>query len=662
MEKLTKKESMNVIEIGMMLEELKNLKNAVIQKIYQPTIEEFTFHIYDGESEKTLVLSPKSIYLSEMKRENPKTPSHFCMFLRKNLKGSRIQDIKQVNNDRILKITFSKKEKNMHVYIEIFKKGNIILVDDEDKIIHALRFQSFSVREIRPGKIYSPPKPKFNTKLISLQEFSDILTSKKEIVKLMAADFGLGGEYAEELCFISNIEKSKISNELSVQEKDTIYKELKKLNSLKIKKPNCVYQYSKLITAVPFEFSLYNKLETKYFDTFSKALDFYFSNQDTKKETQKLEENQELKRLQAILAKQEENLSEFERKAGESRKNGEHLKSELYLIQNAIRGVRNALETMSWYELKSVLDSEREKGIREAQIIKRLIPDERSVVIDTEPEVKVNIHSDISEIMNKSYEEAKRYEQKAESAKESIIETKNKISGSIERARQATIAKKKIIDVFLAKKGWYHQYRWFETSEGNLVIAGKDAGSNENLIKKRMKADDLVFHADIPGSPFGLLRNGSTAKPAELKQVSTFVASYSKAWKMGYGAIDAYYVRPIQLKKAQTGEYVPRGSFVIKGKKNYHKNIKLEISIGIKIKKVKDSLEIEIISGPQAAVKKHSSANVTITPGGSSESSVAKQIEELLKNRLKDEFKHVMNKIKTDDIQRLIPGKSRIFI
>ena len=124
------------------------------------------------------------------------------------------------------------------------------------------------------------------------------------------------------------------------------------------------------------------------------------------------------------------------------------------------------------------------------------------------------------------------------------------------------------------KKNWYENFRWTKTQLGELFVFGSDAQTNEILIKKHMGKDDLVFHTESPGSPFGILKDGKKINDEKQnKEVAQVLGCFSKDWKSGFGTCDVFYVLPEQVSKtANTGEYVPRGSFMIRGKKTILKN------------------------------------------------------------------------------------------
>lgn len=207
---------------------------------------------------------------------------------------------------------------------------------------------------------------------------------------------------------------------------------------------------------------------------------------------------------------------------------------------------------------------------------------------------------------------------------------------------------------------WFQQYRWFYTSNGNLAIGGRDAQTNEDLIKKHTDRNDTVFHADIAGSPFFILKQNDPSgkretsdyysekqkeledkRQKELQEMADATASFSKAWGAGASDADVYYVLPDQVSKsAKAGEYLTKGSFMIYGKKNYlHGNLVLFA----KTVKMKNGENICITP------IKSNDCFARLTPGTSKSSDAAKKILEFLSSKSKRD-------IIIDEIQKAIPG------
>ena len=190
------------------------------------------------------------------------------------------------------------------------------------------------------------------------------------------------------------------------------------------------------------------------------------------------------------------------------------------------------------------------------------------------------------------------------------------------------------------KKKWYEKFRWFFTSNDFLLIAGKDASTNEILIRKYLEKSDLVFHADIRGSPFGILKNGINANEIDIVEAAQFVASYSRAWKQKINAIEVYYVYPNQVsKKAPAGEYLPKGSFMIYGEKNFL-HVELEVAIGV-------SPDGEVVPGVPSSVSKRTNKYVVLVPGDIKPSDIARKVSHMLS-------------LDVDSVQKFVPGESDI--
>lgn len=74
-------------------------------------------------------------------------------------------------------------------------------------------------------------------------------------------------------------------------------------------------------------------------------------------------------------------------------------------------------------------------------------------------------------------------------------------------------------------------FRKAKTSSGKIMLAGKDAKQNEELIKQ-CKENELVLHTQKPGSPFVNIKAESReASKEDIKEAAIFCAKFSQAWK-----------------------------------------------------------------------------------------------------------------------------------
>ena len=161
---------------------------------------------------------------------------------------------------------------------------------------------------------------------------------------------------------------------------------------------------------------------------------------------------------------------------------------------------------------------------------------------------------------------------------------------------------------------WFEKYRWFISTDGNIVIGGKDAKSNDLVVKKYLKEGDRYAHADVQGASSCIVKRldyenkNLSIDEKTLEEACIFSACHSKAWKQ-FTEAQAYWVLPQQVSKTpQSGEFVPKGGFIIRGKRNFYR-CKLEFAVG----EIKLNNTRKIMGGPIEAVKKRADKYIIIT-------------------------------------------------
>lgn len=255
-------------------------------------------------------------------------------------------------------------------------------------------------------------------------------------------------------------------------------------------------------------------------------------------------------------------------------------------------------------------------------------------------EIKLNLRKTLEETANEYFEKAKKLRRKAAGARKTVDEHRKKLE-QLEKKREKEIAKlmkqKQESRKRTAPKEWYEKFRWFVSSEGFLCIGGRDATTNELVIKKHTDADDAVFHTDMAGSPFFVIKTAGK-KPGEktLQETADATAIFSKGWKIGLAGMEVFSVKPEQVsKKAQSGEYMTKGSFMIRGKRTKYRG-KMEAAVGL--------LESgRAMCGPESAVRSNCKEFAILSQGKDKPSDCAKEIAKKLK-------------VHVDDILPLLPA------
>jgi hypothetical protein len=180
------------------------------------------------------------------------------------------------------------------------------------------------------------------------------------------------------------------------------------------------------------------------------------------------------------------------------------------------------------------------------------------------------------------------------------------------------------------------------------MVGGRDASQNEELVKKYMDGGDLFVHADVHGASVVIVK-GTTA---HMDEVAQFAASYSGAWRSGHFSADVYSVSPGQVSKTpESGEFVSRGSFIIRGERQYQRDVPLGVAIGFQ-----KAPEAGVIGGPPATVKTRAPLHVELRPGRFEPNDIAKKVLRILKDRLPpDEQKGYRGILNTEAVAAFVP-------
>ena len=647
---------MSNVDIFTITNELNNLlSGARVDKSFQPTkdIVVMRFHV-PGTGRIDLVMQCGSrIHTSQYPLENPTTPPTFPMLLRKRVKGAHVESIKQHNFDRVVEIKV-KKDKYYTIIVELFDKGNIILLDDENNIILPLKRKRLSTRDISSKIEYEFPEERgINPIKITEHEFKEVFNDEEsDLVRTLARN-GLGSLYAEEIIKraneITEIQKDTPNNELTDSQLNALYDGFKDLfDSLtegKIR-PQIVKNDSKE-DVVALDLVKYNDFDKTYYETFNEACDEFYSKKVNAsiKNVKESAWNKKVNKFEKRLRLQEETLDNFYKTIDDCQHKGEVIYSNYPTIENIVNVVKQARsKDYSFKEIGKTLKKAKKDGMSEAQIYESI--DKMGVLTLKIDETSLNIDPKLTipENAENYYEKAKKAKRKTKGAQIAIENTKKqleKIKAKKDVAMENISTPKKRVKKNLK---WYEKLRWFLSSDGHLVIGGRDANSNESVVKKYLEPNDIYLHADIHGASSTAIKlNGDEVNDNLLKESGEFAASFSSAWSMGFTSQDVFWVHPDQVSKTpEAGEFLAKGSFVIRGHRNYIRGARVKLAIGIV-----DYEGKRIMAGPIEALEAHCDNFVVLKPGFTKKEAIAKKII------------HKINEddlLTLDDIIRVLPS------
>ena len=376
------------------------------------------------------------------------------------------------------------------------------------------------------------------------------------------------------------------------------------------------------------------------FDSFNRAVDEFFSSIESQKLESRLTEREESakRKLQTAKLDHQKRLGGLQQAQELNIRKAQAIEANLQRVQEATAAVNALLsQGMDWQELSRLIEVEQERHNVVANTIKlplklseniatlllseatyedgddidgdgtasdvsesdnSLQPSSKAAKLtkSTDKCLAVDIDLALSPWSNaRQYYEQKRSaatkEQKTvQSSKKALKNTEKKIKADLKRGL------KQEKDVMRPQRNanWFEKFIYFISSEGYLVLGGKDAPQNEMLYKKHLKKGDKYIHADLDGAASVIVKNKpgmseSPIPPSTLSQAGTLAVATSSAWD-SKAVMPAWWVDASRVSKTTpTGDILPDGSFVIQGEKNYLRPTQLLLGFGIMFKVSEES-------------------------------------------------------------------------
>ena len=608
-------------------------------------------------SDVILILSTTGIWITKMNfrtfEDSPITSS-----MKSEIERAKFESIEQIGDERVAYLKFRHLDGRLRILVaEFFRKGNVIVCDENNVILTILNPVEVRHRILRTGMTYQSPPPRginiFDLSIGDLLELRDKeIDPDIEVEKWFGRNISLSKKYIEEVITRARMKHRKLSD-TTRGDIEVVFELTRKLVfdvcDTSTHKPLVVLDNAgRPINVIPFRLeSITEGAAFVPHETLMEAVDSVFSEVliEEGSSTRTVVLDNKIAVLEHDYNQQNQAESEVIAKSNAIRK----LAQELITLPNAVTDIQDK-------SLSSVLEKNSSKivtiaGKKFLEIVDESIPFE----------------SRLPRISSLLFDRAKELERGCQSiriAKSKLVEQMEDLR------RRADLLQKKVAVKPQVEKEWFERYRWFIGSEGLLCIGGRDASSNSAIIRKHLTDQDLVFHAEVHGSPFFVVKNVPSSSAEQFKtsllEAAQATVSFSRAWKDGLSVADAYWVIPDQVKKgAPTGQFLPKGSFVIQGKRNFVKGVEIRLALGVIILEKKYAL----MCGPQEAVKKKSIAYCVLLPGGNDPTNVAKKFkQELVRvcSDISEEFKELLEYLKSisiDEIVKTIPhGQSKILI
>jgi len=520
-----------------------SLKGGRINKVHQPYKNEVILTIRANGVNQKLLLSAHPSYarvqLTNEAYDNPSEPPMFCMLLRKHIEGYILEDLYQINNDRM--IIFEIKGRNeigdisyKQLIIEIMgRHSNIVLVDKtRNVILDSIKHVSFAVnshRAILPGQPYIfPPEQNKVNPFEAVEE--DILRSvdfiggkvDRQLVEHFA---GISPIFAKEVIF-----QSGLANRTTVP--GTFVRLIKKIDAGDISPAIISANGKEAFYLFPLE---HLKGEKKTFKTLSEMLDrYYFGKAErdrVKQQGNDIERfiSNEKEKNEKKIVKLENTLKEAER-AEQFQRYGELLTANLYAVTKGMKEI----EVLNYYDDLG--------GTMVIPLDPRKSPSENAQKYFTKYQKAKNAIAVVVEQIEKAREEVAYFDnlmQQVQAASPKDIQEirEELVEGGYIRERQKRNGKKiqnvkPVLDHFIAL-------------DGTDIIVGKNNKQNDYLTNKLAARDEIWLHTkDIPGSH--VVIRSKEPSDETIIEAAVLAAYYSKARNSSSVPVDFTKVRHVK--------------------------------------------------------------------------------------------------------------------
>jgi len=718
---MDQKRELSSIDLAALVTELNRYSGAKVDKayLYDDDLLRLKLRDFDrgrvelmievGDIKRAHVADPDHV------ADAPGRPPNFAKMLRNRLSGADFAGVEQYEFDRILTFEFERDDENTTLVAELFGQGNVAALDETGEVIGSLSTVRLKSRTVAPGAQYEYPASRLNPLDVSLGGFTrHMRDSDSDVVRTLATQLNLGGLYAEEVCTRAGVEKETQIDEATDDQFRALHEALARVGD-RLRSGDLdprVYEErvdgdgerddgdadARVVDVTPFPLSEHEDLPSVGFDSFTAAVDEYFYRLEREESesgeapadagASRPDFEEEIAKQERIIEQQRGAIEGFDEQADAERKRAELLYAQYDLVDEVLSTVQEARENdVPWDDIAATLDAGAEQGIPAAEAVVDVDGGDGTVTVELTGEgddggqtrIELDAGAGVEVNADQLYQEAKRIEGKKEGAQEAIEATRRELEAVKERKAEWTAEQAEAdgddTDAddeaeyetdWLSRSSipirspddWFDRFRWFRTSTGYLVIGGRNADQNEELVKKYMGKHDRFFHTQAHGGPVTILKASGPSESADpvdfseetLREAAQFAVSYSSDWKDGRGAGDAYMVEPDQVSKTpESGEYIEKGSFVIRGDRTYFEDVPCRVAVGVQCEPVTRAL-----GGPPSAIVDRVATSVTLEPGMYAQNDAAMMVYRELKSRFAD-TSFVRKVASADQLQEFLP-------
>ena len=583
----TPKDRFTALDALALVRELRAIGPARVEKAFDagPGAWSLTLHP-PKEAKRELVIVPgRYAALLPGTRDHSEELSPVARELRRLLTGAMVRGVADPGGERYLELTLSRADEpdGIRVAVEFFGAGNLVVARGST-IAAVTRPRSWAHRTVRVGSEYARPPVRADPwTMTSAAIEAELARSRSDLASTLAARLVLGGPVAEEVIVRAGWSGSEPAAPAMA---GTVRATLDTLLAEVGDRP-AGFLYRRdglLVDATPYPSLRWRTIaEEEPRPTFSEAAAEFFPTAvvapPSPAETQARQAREEVERL---VERQRRAVGELERAAADRREDADALLSHFQEADAALKAAQAAPEPTA--EVRVAVGG-------------------RTVVFP--------VRRSVREAAQALYDESKRIAEKLAGARVALAETEARRSQPPAPAPAPVPA----ASAPSRRTFWFERYRWFIASDGAIVIAGRDAASNDLIVRRNLKDGDVYVHADLHGAASVIVKRSAPEAPVgepSLREAAQWAVAFSKAWKAGYATGTAFWANPDQVSKAAaSGEFVARGAWVIHGTKHFVRDVPLELALGV----IRHAGQERWSVAPESAVRAHGEVRCLLTPG-----------------------------------------------
>jgi predicted ribosome quality control (RQC) complex YloA/Tae2 family protein len=592
----TPKDRFTSLDTLALVREIRGLSRARVDKAFDVPGGGWSLSLRaPGEGRRELLLIPgQYAALVEPGPEHSEDLSPFARELRRLLVGSGLRGASEPGGERYLELTFGRSDDPdpVLVALELFGAGNLIVAHG-GKIVAVAKARRWAHRQVRIGAEYSRPPVRLDPWTAGRAELeSELARSRNDLASTLAARLSFGGPVAEELIARAGRDGAEPAAPHAAEVAEQLHRLASELLREVGERPQG-FLYARegtIVDATPYRSRRWaDVLGVQESDrpTFSEAAVEYFRT--------------------LVIVPPSAEATEAARLRREHERLREQQTAAIASLTGSIQAMQRRADAIfaHYPEAEAAIASARAAGRSERRIEVTLGEEQVELRLDQTPR-------DAAQAV---YGEVKRLQSKLAGAAAALAETESKIAAP-EPTRSPSHGAPSGEPPRRAKPHWFERFRWFLSTEGAIVIAGRDASSNDLIVRRNMKDGDVYVHADLHGAASVIVKHPAPGEAAvsevTLREAGQWAVVYSKAWRAGLATAEAFWVTPEQVSKAgASGEFVARGSWAIHGTKHVMRDLPTEIALGT----IDYRGETLWTAAPPAALRARGSVRVLLVPG-----------------------------------------------